>query len=130
MDAGGEYLARLGEAPSSHATAATPRKVAKKGAAKRVRASDAASPSDQKNKTRKSTQNSCGKGPKSAVLGLIESGFFSKARTGLEVQTYLDKKRGLKFGTSQLRLVMLRFVRDEKLDRDENAEGQYEYKAP
>lgn len=67
-------------------------------------------------------------GPKAAVINLVESGFFSIGRTGPEVQAHLESKRGFIFDTSQLRVAMLRLVRDQKLDRDENSEGQYEYK--
>jgi len=67
-------------------------------------------------------------GPKAALIALVDAGFFSEGRTGPEVQSYLKTKRGLDFGTAQIRLAMLRLVRDLVLDRDENAEGQYEYK--
>jgi hypothetical protein len=69
-------------------------------------------------------------GPKAAILGLVASGFFSKPRTGPEVQEFLKNKRGFKFGIDQIRLVMLRLVRDDKLNRDQNAKGQYEYASP
>ncbi|MDZ4654997.1 MAG: hypothetical protein U1F44_03890 [Coriobacteriia bacterium] len=69
-------------------------------------------------------------GPKAAITGLIEEGYFATPRTGPEVQAYLQKKRGFALGTDQLRLAMLRLVRDGALARDENDEGQYEYKRP
>jgi hypothetical protein len=64
------------------------------------------------------------------VLKLIDADFFSEGRTGPEVQVELKNKRGFSVGISQLRLAMLRLVREEKLERDKNAEGQYEYKRP
>ena len=67
-------------------------------------------------------------GPKSAITGLIEEGFFAAPKTGPEVQLYLKKKRGFDLGIDQLRLAMLRLVRDGEMERDENDEGQYEYK--
>ncbi len=71
-----------------------------------------------------------GTGPKSAIIKLIGSGFFSTGRTAPDVKAELKNKRGFNFGTDQLRLVMLRLVREENLERNENAEGQYEYKNP
>ncbi|MEA3207703.1 MAG: hypothetical protein QOE70_760 [Chthoniobacter sp.] len=67
-------------------------------------------------------------GPKSAIRTLLSEGYFAKPRTGQEVQDFLNRKRGMDIGTAQLRLAMLRLVRDKELDRDENAQGQYEYK--
>ena len=68
--------------------------------------------------------------PKTAVLGLIASGFFSKPRTGPKVQEFLKTKKGFNFGIAQVRLVMLRLVRDDKLDRNQNAEGHTSTPAP
>jgi hypothetical protein len=60
----------------------------------------------------------------------VDAGFFAEAKTGPQVQDYLKTKRGFDLGTDQLRLAMLRLVRDGVLARDENADGQYEYKRP
>lgn len=65
--------------------------------------------------------------PKAAILALISSGYFDKPRTGPEVQAQLKVKNGFNMGTDQLRLAMLRLVRTNDLDRDQNAEGQYAY---
>jgi len=69
-------------------------------------------------------------GPKAAVISLVESGFFASAKTGPDVQQHLKTKRGFDLGTPQLRLAMLRLVRDGVLERSTNSEGQYEYKRP
>lgn len=79
------------------------------------------------NKPRKSAVSV---GPKAAVLSLVDGGFFATSKTGPQVQEHLKTKRGFDFGTAQLRLVMLRLVRDGVLERDENTEGQYEYSKP
>jgi len=76
------------------------------------------------------SKSAAGMGPKAAVLGLMDSGFFSLGRTSPEVRDYLKKKRGFSFATDALRFTLLRIVREGKLERDENAEGQYEYKQP
>jgi hypothetical protein len=69
-------------------------------------------------------------GPKAAVKALIDSGYFSSPHTGPDIHDFLNKKRGLNFGIDQIRLVLLRLVRDGELERDENDAGNYEYKAP
>ncbi len=131
MGPGEEYLAHLGEtdAPTPSSQKTRPKKKAS-----RKKVSKKKSPAKKKTKASKKgggkTSSTKSAGPKAAVSALIDSGYFSKGRTGPEVQTYLKNKRGFNFGTDQLRLAMLRLVREEKLDRDENAEGQYEYKTP
>ena len=45
----------------------------------------------------------------------------------MDIRTYLDKKRGIQLGADQIRLALLRLVRDKTLERDEGADGQYEY---
>ena len=79
-------------------------------------------------KTSSKIKSSSALGPKTAVLALVDGGFFSQGRTAMEVQDCLTKRRGFTFGIDQLRLVLLRLVRDEILSRDENSEGDYEYK--
>lgn len=66
-------------------------------------------------------------GPKAAIMQLIDKGYLDEPRTGPEVQEHLDKQRGIQLGTDQVRMAMLRFVRDEVLRRDEREDGQYEY---
>jgi hypothetical protein len=83
-----------------------------------------------KEPSKKSRKPSTGLGPKSAIVWLIESGFFSTGKTGPAVQDHLRKKRGYDLGTAQLRLAMLRLVREGVLEREENQDGQYEYKQP
>lgn len=131
MAPGEEYLAHLGQTDSALSSPAKKRqkkKVVAKGAtAKKL------SPKKKPKTSKKSGGRSSKKsavGPKAAVSTLLESGYFSTGRTGPEVQAYLKSKRGFSFGTDQLRLAMLRLVREEKLERDENDDGQYEYKQP
>jgi hypothetical protein len=82
-------------------------------------------------KSSKKTRNpSSGLAPKSAIVWLLETGFFTTGRTGPAVQDYLKTKRGYDLATDRLRMVMLRLVREGILEREENAEGQYEYKQP
>lgn len=117
MGPGEEYLAHLGEDEASTPLSRAKTKRKPKKAAKNKTAS-------KKSKTQSKTSV----GPKAAIVNLIESGYFSQARTGPDIKTHLKNKRGLNFEADQLRMTLLRLVRDEKLDRDENADGSYEYK--
>lgn len=122
MGPGEEYLAHLGEGENS-TPAPKPKKAAKqKKTAKKKTASKASTKAKSKNKSKTKI------GPKAAIGSLIDSGYFSQGRTGPEIKTHLKNKRGLNFETTQLRMALLRLVREEKLDRDENADGNYEYK--
>jgi hypothetical protein len=78
--------------------------------------------------SKKSRKSASGFAPKSAILWLLESGFFSTGKTGPAVQDYLKKKRGYDLETDKLRMVMLRLVREGVLEREENQDGQYQYK--
>jgi hypothetical protein len=143
MGPGEEYLAHH-EGADSDAEAGQRVKKAAKRRSKKLRADSvtSAGPTDttstNNTENTKSTKRTGAKrltpsqkiGPKASIASLIESGFFSTAKTGPEVQDYLKKKRGFDLGTDQLRLAMLRLVRDGVLERDNNDEGQYEYKRP
>ncbi|MEZ5542819.1 MAG: hypothetical protein R3F42_12370 [Pseudomonadota bacterium] len=131
MAPGDEYLAHLDEPDSvspSSAKKSRKKKVTTKSATTKKQSSKKKSKTS--NKSNVSQPKKSAIGPKAAVSTLMESGYFSTARTGPEVQAYLKSKRGFHFGTDQLRLAMLRLVREEKLERDENDDGQYEYKQP
>ena len=120
MGPGEEYLAHLGEGGASASSPKAKTKAKSKKATKKKAASKAGTNAKSQSKTKV--------GPKAAIVSLIDSGFFSQVRTGPEIKTHLKNKRGLNFETDQLRMTLLRLVRDEKLDRDENADGSYEYK--
>lgn len=78
--------------------------------------------------SKRSRKSPSGLAPKSAIIWLLESGFFSTGKTGSAVQDYLKKKRGYDLETVKLRMVMLRLVREGVLEREENQDGQYQYK--
>lgn len=129
MAPGEEYLTHLGESEDSSSVASKPKKVKKKHATNKRKASTPKkkATTEKKDGTDKPTKTKGSVGPKATIINLIDSGYFDTGKTGPEVQTHLKNKRGLNFSIAQLRMAMLRLVRDEVLDRDENAEGQYEY---
>lgn len=66
-------------------------------------------------------------GPKAAVTMLIDQGFFSQARTMSDIQSRLKDKSGYVYKSTDLSPALGRILRDGRLDRDRNENGQYEY---
>lgn len=132
MGPGEDYLAHAQEKDAVPRT--LPRRTStKRGARKRKVSPEAQAESIQTTrsaKAKKVAQRANKAGPKSEVVSLVNAGYFSSPRTPVEIQDFLKKKRGRAFGTAQISLALLRLVRDKVLDRDENAEGQYEYRQP
>ena len=115
MAPGEEYLAHLDESDDSSSAASKRKKVKKKAAPNKRKASTLKKKAIPKKKkgTDKPTKKKGGVGQKEAVINLVDSGYFNTGKTGPEVQSYLKGKRGLNFSTNQLRVVMLRLLRDE-----------------
>ena len=135
MDPGRAYIAQMGTSSTSGAPARRARKKKKRKAAAKS-ASKKKSKKKTKKKARKKSAKKTSKknsnsrsspGPKAAVLSLLDAGYFRTARTGAEVQEHLATKKGFQYGVDQLSLAMLRLVREEKLERDQNESGAYEY---
>jgi hypothetical protein len=137
MGPGEEYLAHLQEGNDGEPSAPVVRRKVQ-----RRKGAEAPSPTTESGGVVASTpqrkaaskpgprKGASGLGPKAAIVALVDGGFFAAPKTGPQVQEHLKKKRGYDLGTDQLRLAMLRLVRDGVLEREENAEGQYEYKRP
>lgn len=66
-------------------------------------------------------------GPKSAVESLIASGYFSSPRTLGDLQQKLQHDHALKFKATDLSPGLTRLIREARLSRAKNADGQYEY---
>jgi hypothetical protein len=136
MSPGEAYLANAGatKGHGSHTTRSkkqrAPIKRSSETAEKSPHSPQSSGPARKSAKTNEKAARSSKDGPKAVVQGLLKSGYFVSPRTGPEIHDFLKKKRGLTFGIDAIRLVLLRLVRDEELDRDENDEGNYEYKAP
>lgn len=87
------------------------------------------------NKTKKSpigTENSKTKkysklGPANILNQLIEEGFFDKPKTINEITQHSESSKGKKIKSGDYSSVLVRFIRDSKLKREKNNEGQYEY---
>jgi hypothetical protein len=63
------------------------------------------------------------------VEAQIAAGFLKTPRTLSAIQRQLDEKQALQFKVTDLSPGLTRLVREGKLTRDKNADGQYEYAA-
>jgi len=120
MGPGEQHLAHLGETGST--SSSKPVKITRR---KKTATKNTVQKSDKEKKTTKKKA-----GAKAIVTNLIDSGYFSDGRTPPEIREHLKKKKGLILGADEVRTALLRLVREEKLERDENQEGNYEYKQP
>lgn len=64
------------------------------------------------------------------LKALISSSFFTTPRSIAEIQIHCEKKLAHKYGLNELSTPLRRAVQSGLLQRDENAEGQYEYRQP
>ncbi len=96
--------------------------------ATRLNAASEVQATPKKPSTSPARKSSKGLGPKSAILSLITDKFFDTPKTPQVVQLFLKTKRGYIIDTDQLRVALLRLVRDQILDREPNSDGSYEYK--
>ena len=96
------------------------RKSAKKVAAKKT-----------KKATKKSGKKATRRGARSWTLvrKLVDDGFFKEPRTIGAIREHLKAKKGHSVKSNEVSPVLLRLLRDEVLEREKNAEKQYEYRA-
>jgi hypothetical protein len=67
-------------------------------------------------------------GPKAILETLIASGYFAERRTIGDIIDHVEVKQARKLKATDLSPALGRLQREQKLDRDRNAKGQYEYK--
>ncbi|MCW5896355.1 MAG: hypothetical protein KIT50_12205 [Bacteroidetes bacterium] len=66
-------------------------------------------------------------GQAAILTQLITEGFFKKKRTIGDIITHCGSKMAHHYKPNELSGALARFVRDKKLDREKNAEDQFEY---
>lgn len=67
-------------------------------------------------------------GPATALDELIQEGFFKSPHTINGIITYCSSQRARIFKPNELSTPLARFVRNKKLKRAKNSDGQYQYK--
>ena len=67
-------------------------------------------------------------GPRTLLDTLIAEGFFTKPQTLNSIIQHAKQHKAKTFKANELSGTLARFVREDKLGRQKNANGQYEYK--
>lgn len=120
MHPGDEYLAgNASKAPS-------PSTKPKRTAPKKKEEDQKEQPDSSTNKPKK---NGSRPGPKGMLENLIKAGFFSQPKTIPDILKHVTKNFGYTYKNTDLSPALVRLVRAQKLGRDENSSGQYEYTA-
>ena len=83
-------------------------------------------PSESLGQPRRSSSSRVG--PKAAIAGLISAGYFKERRLIADVREHLKHKTGTDYKPEELSISLVRLMREKQLDRDQNADGQYEYR--
>lgn len=68
-----------------------------------------------------------GKGSFAIVSALVDDGFFKTPQTIGSIVDHCGTTKGHHFKANEVSPVLLRLLRDDKLTREKNSEGQYEY---
>lgn len=69
-------------------------------------------------------------GARSTLAALVTEGFFKQPRTIGSIVAHSDTHLASKFKQSEFSGTLARYVREKKLTRAKNADGQFEYKQP
>lgn len=88
-----------------------------------ARASDEASAK----RARKSSRASGAPGTYTMVGDLLSKGYFKQARTIGAIATHCGTALGHHYKANEISPALLRYLRDQKLKREKNKDGQYEY---
>jgi len=67
------------------------------------------------------------KGASTLLNELIEEDYFQKKRGLNDIMSYCSTKKATTLKPGDFSTKLTRFVRNEKLKREQNSEGQYEY---
>lgn len=122
MDAGEDHLKK----PVSDQTAKSrPRKGTKRGLRKTPKVSPKKVDSTEKPSARKTKRGRLG--PKELLENLIDSGFFDGPKTIGSIVQHVRTSRGQTYKPTDLSPALGRLLREQKLSRAKNKEGQYEY---
>jgi hypothetical protein len=97
--------------------------------ARRSKTNKVKTAADTKTKTKASsrTASSTSRGAAATIGDLLQNGFFKSPQTIAAIIAHSGTHRGLHFKANECSPVLLRYLRDEKLKRAKNKDGQYEY---
>jgi hypothetical protein len=129
MAPGEQYLESLSDAVNA-APAVIPSKAHRRAVRKPAPTKRKAPASDEPTTARARRATPAGRpGPKVALEGLIQEGFFSKPRVMADILTHLQVDKTYSYKTSDMTATLQRLVRQGRLRRSRNAEEQFQYAA-
>lgn len=123
-------LAQLGASPAPGLVQKSPPKKLKrrKTTAKDLApGADSATPKPAKASTRKATRTSGSPGAYTMISQLLSDGFFRSPRTISAIVAHCRTSKGHHYKANECSPSLLRLLRDSKLTRKKNKDGQYEY---
>lgn len=125
MEPGEKQVESIGSVPATQQPVSARTARPKRKAARRT-----ASERPERNDEKKLARSSGGRpGPKKMLGELIGQGFFAKPRVISDIIDHLDQTRGRLYKAQELSPALVRLLRDGRLVRAKNADGQYEYSA-
>jgi hypothetical protein len=92
---------------------------------KRRKAVPKAEPGSEPKKARTKAQSTSG--PGATLRQLVDNGFFKQGRRIGDIRNHCETKLALRFKSNELSPPLMRLVRDGTLQRERNAENQFEY---
>jgi hypothetical protein len=119
-------LAQLGVASAQSPSPRTSKRIPRKSRRRREKASSAA-PGEKVKPARKSPRGSGSPGAYAMINELLADGFFKTPRTIGSIVEHCRTARGHHYKANECSPTLLRLLRDEKLTRKKNKDGQYEY---
>ena len=121
-------LTKLGT-PTARTAASSPPKRGKykKGSTKAARLTADGSGARPKSPARKASRTSGSPGPYAMITQLLGDGFFKTPRTIGNIVAHCKTSKGHHYKANECSPSLLRLLRDQKLTRKKNKDGQYEY---
>lgn len=124
MAAGETYVTGLTAVPKEVSPTAPRRARRRKSTAEKIHKGE------DSNESSGVPKKASGKGAASAMNELFDKGFFSEPRTIGDIRSKLKDDLGRSFKSNYLSPVLVRWLRSQKLTRETNSDGQYEYRKP
>lgn len=126
MEAGERHLKEGGKAPSTGSTQPRVRRKKKSSSDK----TEDSKPAEGPGRKEPAKRRTGGKpGPKKIIGELIDNGFFAEPKIIGDIIQHLQDSRGRTYKSTELSPALVRLLRDERLEREKNSDGQYEYVA-
>lgn len=108
------------KAPANSGSQLAPRRIASRGRRKKKKAAKGAD-------VAKKSSSRSHKGAARILDELIADGFFQKKRIINDIMKHCSSQKARTFKANELSSPLARFVREKRLKRDQNPDGQYEY---